>query len=255
MSEPQLIGRALTHWSGEGAWNMSVDEAILQSVSARAERGESCQAVLRFYSWNVPTLSLGYFQTYQAAIPRFADAAVVRRSTGGGAIVHDRELTYSLTVATPVGQRGARHDLYQGVHAVIVDVLKQFGVIARPYRLDRQRTFAEDAFLCFQRRTAEDLIVSGYKVVGSAQRRAKRAVLQHGSVLLRASGVAPELPGVTDLTSKPIDRSEFADMMKLRIGQLLGVEYAGSELNEAELAVTRRVQRDKYGSVDWLQRR
>lgn len=234
---------------------MAVDEAVMQSVSATAEAEGMASAVMRFYSWERPTLSLGYFQSSREAMPRFESLAQVRRSTGGGAIVHDRELTYSLTVATPPGQRGARHDLYQGVHAAIVEQFRELGVTALPYRLDRQRMSDEDAFLCFQRRTEEDLVVSGYKIVGSAQRRAKRAVLQHGSVLLRASSAAPELPGAFDLTSRSIDRLAFAEGLAARVGRLLRVDFRESELTPAELGACDRVQHEKYGNQDWLQRR
>ena len=77
-----------------GAWNMAVDEALLLDAS------ENGSASLRFYGWNAPTLSLGYFQRYDDRDLHAAsrDCAVVRRQTGGGAILHDRELTYSLVL-------------------------------------------------------------------------------------------------------------------------------------------------------------
>ncbi|MCC9599620.1 lipoate--protein ligase family protein [Stieleria sp. JC731] len=250
-----MVGRLLLNWSGGPAWNMAVDEAIMLSVSADAETGKQPQAVLRFYSWETPTLSLGYFQSNGDVASRFETLKRVRRSTGGGAIIHDKELTYSLTIATPAGQRGARHDLYQGVHEQIIGQLGELGISARPYRSDRSRIFDEQAFLCFQRRTDEDIIVSGYKVVGSAQRRAKRAILQHGSVMMRSSPWATELPGIADLSSKEIDREKFANGLTQRIETLCHVKFQPSELTEAELGIARRVELEKYSSDDWLDRR
>src|SRR5687767_13677741 len=90
--------RLLIDPPASGAWNMAVDEALLASAAAGV-------ATLRFYTWSQPTLSLGYFQH---AHQRDAHAAsrscpLVRRASGGGAILHDRELTYSLAV--PLRQR------------------------------------------------------------------------------------------------------------------------------------------------------
>ena len=81
-----------------GSWNMAVDEALLRSA------GESRQLTLRVYQWEQPTLSLGYFQAHERPAEHAASqpCPVVRRATGGGAIVHDREITYSLTAPVPI---------------------------------------------------------------------------------------------------------------------------------------------------------
>src|SRR5262245_10595361 len=77
-----------------GVWNMAVDEALIDDVA------DGGLATLRFYQWNEPTLSLGYFQPYAARMGHAASAsaAVVRRLSGGGALLHDRELTYALAL-------------------------------------------------------------------------------------------------------------------------------------------------------------
>ncbi len=209
------VGRLLWHEGDSpltcnAAWNMSVDQAIAESVSRSESIGGDATATLRFYQWSRPTLSLGYFQSNADCLPRFRDVSRVRRATGGGAILHHHELTYSLTLPTPSGQRGARHDLYRIVHQSIIDSLERFAIRARPHRDDpRPLGNISDDFLCFRRRTEEDLVVSGYKVVGSAQRRDKRSILQHGSILLRASEHTPELPGVFDLTHKLCKRRNW----------------------------------------------
>ncbi|MCG8653349.1 MAG: lipoate--protein ligase family protein, partial [Pirellulales bacterium] len=150
---------------------MSIDQTLLETV----DRGGP--PTLRFYTWNQPTLSLGYFQPQVQRREHSASRKLelVRRATGGGAIVHHHELTYCLVM--PLGDRrsGARVDLYQGLHQVASDVLAEFGVRASPHRLSgREENVDPSAFLCFQRRTAEDLVVAGYKVLGSAQRRGRR---------------------------------------------------------------------------------
>ncbi len=171
-------GRILPHLVASGPTQMALDEALLESVCA-----EPTAAVIRTYAWSEPTLSLGYFQEFSAtADPRWQGAAVVRRATGGGAIWHEHEITY--TVVVPRAHRlGARAvDLYQGVHAAIAAMLQKAGALARRRGDDPDRP--DRPFLCFQDRDPEDLVVGRCKVVGSAQRRWHAAVLQHGSILL-----------------------------------------------------------------------
>ena len=91
--------RLLFDTPAEGAWNMAVDETLGEIAA------ESGIATLRFYGWSRPTLSLGYFQNYDERLSHSAsmNCAIVRRASGGGAILHDRELTYSL--ALPCAER------------------------------------------------------------------------------------------------------------------------------------------------------
>ena len=96
--------------------------------------------------------------------------------------------------------------------------------MARPYRETvRAPSERENAFLCFQRRTDEDLIVSGYKILGSAQRRVKGCLLQHGSLLLGASAHAAELPGILQLASISIAPERLATSVAAEIERTLGI--------------------------------
>lgn len=235
---------------------MAVDQAIAESVGRMAAVGEDARPTLRLYTWSRPTLSLGYFQSSRdRALERFQTAAQVRRSTGGGAILHHHELTYSLVMPTPAGQRGARLDLYTAVHEAIVAALQRFSVQACAFRFDKRPLYSEEAFLCFQRRTDEDLIVSGYKVVGSAQRRDKRAILQHGSVLLRASEYASALPGVVDLSSQPIDPEALGDAVAAELSCRIGTEFADGALTAQECDRAEQIVVERFGNATWWGRR
>lgn len=240
------------------AWNMSLDQAILQQTSAESEAGNPTFATIRFYTWDSPTLSLGYFQTSDSAhswIGNNEDLHRVRRSTGGGAILHDRELTYSVTVPTPRGDSGARTELYRAVHQIIANTLRDRSITARPYREDTRFPGQGNAFLCFARRTDEDLILSGYKVLGSAQRRARQAVLQHGSLLLRSSVHAPQLPGIYDLTSKQLEENDLAHQIADGLAQRMGVQLLDQPISEAEINVANTIQNDRFRNPDWWLRR
>ncbi len=250
---PVTIGRLIPLHACGGAENMATDQALLESVD------QSGQPVLRFYTWQVPTLSLGYFQR-EAARAEHSDSRTihcVRRATGGGAIVHHHELTYSLAVPCRESSAGPRLDLYQRTHHALVEALQEFGVRAAPYRLISQgdRSGVSDPFLCFQRRTDEDLIVNGYKVAGSAQRKSRNSMLQHGSVLLQASRWAPQLPGIEDLTASEIPIEGLVESFAKRLGSWLSLHWRGDQLSEAEQHRAAALVREKFATDRWLQRR
>ncbi len=108
-----------------GAWNMAVDEALLEAAAEG-------QSTLRFYRWAEPTLSLGYFQTYGDRFQHEASrgCAVVRRPSGGGAILHDRELTYSLAVPEAHPVAATRLRTYRAVHEALIAALGRWGIEA-----------------------------------------------------------------------------------------------------------------------------
>ncbi|HVW01201.1 MAG TPA: hypothetical protein VHB77_12700 [Planctomycetaceae bacterium] len=177
-----------------GSWNMAVDEALLEAAV------ESGQAAVRWYRWADPTLSLGYFQKPEDApeLPGGESLALVRRLSGGGAILHHHELTYSCVL--PAGHPLVQdpHQLYVAVHDRIIAVLATFGIEAAR-RGDNTAGTVADAFLCFARGDACDVVCQGQKILGSAQRRRRGAVLQHGSLVLRRSAHAPQFAGAFDL--------------------------------------------------------
>src|SRR5262245_46944682 len=134
-----------------GAWNMAVDEVLLETAAATG------QATLRFYGWEAPTLSLGYFQSAtdrEQHSPSLA-CPLVRRASGGGAILHDRELTYSIAIAQAVRHSAAASGLYGLFHETLIAALARLGVTAGLYRAAAKCDAANPAaggppFLCFQ---------------------------------------------------------------------------------------------------------
>lgn len=185
--------RVINDPAASGVWNMAVDEMMLETVAASGE------PIVRFYQWEEPTLSLGYFQSLadRQSHPASLNCPVVRRSTGGGAILHDRELTYS--VAVPLADRWSQTAtlLYDTFHAGLIAALAKLGLVA--VQCPATVHPLQPEFLCFQRRAKGDVLVGGHKVAGSAQRRRQGALLQHGSVILEQSEFAPEIPGLKEL--------------------------------------------------------
>lgn len=166
-----------------GAENMARDEVLLDRVGAGLS-----PPTLRLYEWSSPTLSLGYFQPMDEVSrlgPPLCDLPVVRRLTGGGAILHDIELTYSLTL--PLGHpmlSGGPNALYQRAHDAIRSCLHELGVVSWTGCADDGSGAARGPFFCFARRHCFDVLIGADKIVGSAQRRTTRAVLQHGSIIV-----------------------------------------------------------------------
>lgn len=213
MSQASLTCELLDHGPLTGEKNMQVDAEML----VRAVAGE---ATFRTYQWSEPTVSLGHFQVTTAAeVPeRFAALPVVQRLSGGGAILHDQELTYSLALPKTHPLTNTPSLIYNAVHQCIIDILKTFGVQCE---MRGEAAFADKPFLCFGRGDERDIVITGQKIVGSAQRRRQGAVLQHGSILLRQSRYAPEFPGIVDLSHIEVSPETLAPLLRQSICERL----------------------------------
>ncbi|HEV7223480.1 MAG TPA: hypothetical protein VGN42_12315 [Pirellulales bacterium] len=233
---------------------MAVDEVLLDRA------GREPRWTLRFYEWSEPTVSLGYFQDYASRFdhPASRDCPLVRRPSGGGAIVHDQELTYALFA--PAGDPLARdsNGLYRAVHSALLRVLAALGVEARMHEPELgsgSGPRGQEPFLCFERRSAGDLLVGAAKVGGSAQRRRGGAVLQHGSFLLRRSAAVPELPGIEDLFPRFQGRPDWRSLASSEIVAWLKPAISTEPLSDAERRAAAVLARDKYGNSAWNRRR
>lgn len=235
---------------GAGDWNMSLDEALLDQVGENGRTG-----CLRFYFWDQPTLSLGYFQSHRSRDRHtFSQACpLVRRSTGGGAIVHAEELTYSLVL--PVQHASQVTRLYEICHQTLIDELSTRGIVATRWGQARRGSVGDEPFLCFLRRSEDDIVIGRHKIAGSAQRRRRGGVLQHGSVLLRKTCHAPELAGIEDLSALRIDPYELARRWAARLGDCLGVGLCRGHPTAGEVEQAARYRSQKFGNRQWTHRR
>jgi lipoate-protein ligase A len=248
----------------EGAWNMAVDEALLERAA------EDGVPTLRIYRWQHPTLSLGYFQEHaqRSSHPASRDAPIVRRLSGGGGIMHDQEITYSLALPSTHRLATDTQLLYDTVHQAIVQWLAEFTAMKNSaWRLalsagHPRGTRREQPFMCFQRRSPGDvlLVESGansptHKIVGSAQRRRRGSVLQHGSILWSTSSFAPEIVGFAQLTSESVSLAEATECFSASLLASLGLEGENSKLTGKTLAAAQKRRAERYDLRDWTERR
>lgn len=262
---------------------MAVDESLLKFAN------ETGQGTLRFYQWSQPTLSLGYFQKSadRGLHPSSEKCAIVRRSSGGGAIVHDHELTYSLSLPGTNRWSSRQNDLYGSVHDAMIRFLNKRGILARQFEFpvkDTEKHLESDLrsgysvadavaskgkagdgggsqsrglnrFLCFERRTAGDIVLDGYKIGGSAQRRLSNATLQHGSLLLNRSDRAPELPGISELADVNLAADEIANELADAFAQELQMAIEPKRLTLKQKKNADEIRVDKYENSDWTFKR
>lgn len=228
---------------------MARDEHLMHSPTTRP-------ASLRVYGWTPATLSLGCFQRFAEidSLPEKMRAwPVVRRLTGGGAILHDREVTYCLCVDDSIEfAKQAPAALYELVHRLWRDAIACGGPQSSlapdhlPFPSPRR-----GPFFCFAEPGRTDLVVDGGKVLGSAQRRIPGRVMQHGSLLLGRSDAS--MPGA-DLGDPPASSvNNWIDRFVASLADALRLTAQASDWSDASLVdiETRRV---RYAGAAWTQR-
>jgi lipoate-protein ligase A len=252
-----------------GAMNMALDEALLSTVA----EGVS-PPVLRFYRWRPATVTIGYAQSVARDIDleicHQAGLDVVRRSTGGRAVLHDHEVTYSVIAPSVSGLFGnSVLDTYRVISEVLQKALRQLGlpaelVAGRPRGGQQHATKS----VCFSAPSQYELVIEGRKVAGSAQKRHGQAFLQHGSIplemdlpllgkVLKAEKDA-ELAGPLDkvgwlnkwagqrLTVAEVEACIVEEFSKAVGSRLKNSAPTANELDQAE-----RLRREKYAHADW----
>ncbi|MEZ6132290.1 MAG: hypothetical protein R3C59_26815 [Planctomycetaceae bacterium] len=204
-----------------GQQNMDRDEQLLMSVIEDPSR-----SVMRIYRWNAPTVTLGYFQRGDDQMDsRLVHCPRVRRITGGGAILHDREWTYSCVLPATHPLRATPIRVYEVVHQAVIALLQALGVTSRLRHDSAAPSFGTgEPFLCFLRSDPRDVVVEGHKIMGSAQRRRRGTILQHGSILMQASPLTPEVRGVRDFCPD-FDEQAFVKQLPAALGAAISGDY------------------------------
>jgi len=269
-------------------YNMACDEAIFRSVS-----GGAALPVLRLYQWEPSAISIGYHgDAGQVDTEHCREMGWewVRRPTGGGAVFHDRELTYAV-IAPAMGLGTDVLSIYRAVSEGLVAGLRRLGLqaelqppqrqAARPHRVSIEPPGDDPAGVeagspwagvCFDTPSAYELTVAGKKVVGSAQVRRGGYFLQHGSILIEAEphrhlwGFRIESPAVRAAAEQAFARhaaglaevmgrrpgvEELAEAIAAGMGEALDLELVPSGLNAEEQELLLLLAEHKYGTWAW----
>ena len=247
---------------GPGSWNMALDEALL--IGARA--GEW---MLRFYRWRAPTVSLGYLQPWRTgfdvAVARQAGVALVRRPTGGRAVLHADELTYALVGPAGHGPlAGSVQGSYRTIAAGLVVGLARLGVEAKLVRTPDAPHVRDGA--CFNARARHEITVDSRKLIGSAQRRRNGALLQHGSVLVgrpdprlwRALGEGGEAAAAASIGLQEVlggrpCRRRLMRILADGVATALGLTVRWGTISAAERRLAAGLEA-RYRAPEWTQR-
>jgi lipoate-protein ligase A len=237
---------------------MARDEALLD----RCDRAEA-DVVLRFYAWQAPTISLGYFQDFDeflAQPQRISSLAVVRRTTGGGAILHDAEVTYSLVL--PVDHplvAGRPNELYRMAHRAILSAIGNGASMLETTGGTCDSSSQRGPFYCFARRHHLDVVVAdgagGFeKIAGSAQRRTRSAILQHGSIILESRFAEQAAASWSARVGTAVRYEDAVARLVSSFGENMGIDPQPGQWTPDELVSASRFE-EMYESEAWTQRR
>lgn len=242
-----------------GPENMALDELLLDRA---ARTGET---VFRVYGWAAPTLSFGRNQKARRVYDpdRLAERGIasVRRPTGGRALLHCREVTYSVTA--PVRGRSLRAT-YLEINRLLCDALRRLGVDAA-IAGDASATGRPGPQPCFDAPSPGELMVAGRKLVGSAQWRSEQALLQHGSILVAddqsllpalASVPLPEVPAPATLTDLLGRAPDVADVAAALFSAVHDRDPDGAPLDDSSLSnAAFEAVANRYRDESWTWRR
>lgn len=260
-------------------YNMAMDEALLNFVS----RGE-IDPVIRFYTWNPATLSIGYFQRLQKEIDidkvKEKGFGLVRRQTGGRGVLHDKELTYSVIVPeSHPNMPSTVTEAYRVISQGLLEGFKNLGFdtyFAVPKTPEERRKLKQPrSSVCFDAPSWYELVVEGRKIAGSAQTRQKGVILQHGSILQdididelfdmfiyknerlklkMKEAFVEKAVAINDISDKHITISQMEEAFEKGFKRGLNIELKPLELTEEQLAEVEELT-EKYRSDEWMFRK
>jgi lipoate-protein ligase A len=273
MTQP-ATWRLLQTSPARGAWNMAVDEAILEHI----HRGESLPT-LRLYAWDPPCLSLGHAQPFaDVDLERLQQRGweVVRRLTGGRAILHTDELTYSVIApAEEPRVAGTVLESYNRLARALLAAVQELGL---PVEIEEHAaSAAAQSFnpVCFEVPSSYEITANGRKLIGSAQARRREGVLQHGSLPLcgdlrritdvlvfadeparqaAADRLLKRAATVESVLGQPVDWETAAQAFIRAFEQEPGLKFERAELSIPESKRAEELVREKYAHPSWTER-
>lgn len=241
-----------------GAHNMALDHAL-------AESNRPGEGVLRFYAWSPHTVSFGRNEpardVYDPALAREAGLGLVRRPTGGRAVLHAHEVTYCAVL--PTDALGGLRSAYVRINEGLVEGLRGMGCPAE--LAGGGPALPPDAGPCFQAPAPGEVTLDGRKLVGSAQVRMGDAILQHGSVILsgdqsalarlRGGEVDPVPPATLHGVLGGVTWSDVVAALARGLALALGGEWRQGQVTPAERSRAASLETDRYATDAWTWRR
>ncbi|MGC8757310.1 MAG: lipoate--protein ligase family protein [Caldisericaceae bacterium] len=251
-----------------GAMNMAIDEALLLG-----QANYGLPPAVRIYQFDPATLSIGYFQRIEKEVDidycKRRGFDIVRRPTGGRAVLHDKELTYSITIAYP--HRILEMNLLDSFHFLSNGIIKAIEVLGGKAYFSRREDNEINSSSCFAAPTFSDILIDGKKVVGSAQMRNKFGLIQHGSILYdvnlndifhcikiedsqRDKIISLASNKITSLNSelkRKVTLDELKRAFKIGMQDVLQEEFVDSSMDERELKMAQRLFEEKYNTHEW----
>jgi len=267
------LWRLLITLPARGAWNMAVDEAILEHIG-----GGASPPALRLYAWDPPCLSLGQAQPFaNVDLSRLRERGweVVRRLTGGRAILHTDELTYS--VIAPNDEPCVAGSVLESYNRLAQALLLAVRKLELPVEMKEGKPDENESDnpVCFEVPSTYEITVDGRKLIGSAQARRKEGVLQHGSLPLRGDlslicqALAFENESAREQASErllrrattvesalgwAVDWDTAAQAFVHAFEAQLGLTLERGELSANEISRTEELVREKYDHPSWTER-
>ena len=260
--------RFINTGENNGAMNMAIDEALLLM-----EKSRGYSPAIRVYRFVPPTLSIGYFQSMKREVDidrcRKKGFDYVRRPTGGRAVLHDKELTYSVTMASP--HSVIDMSLLDSFHFLSKGIIKAIELLGGKAYFSSREDKEILSPSCFAAPTFSDILINGKKVVGSAQMRNENGLLQHGSILYNVSVddifycfnmdeekkkklIALSKNKISSLSDE-IGRSITFDMVEnaFRKGMefIFNEKFIDYELSKEEKILAEKLYKDKYSTDQW----
>jgi len=260
--------------------NMAVDEAILQ-----LHADGKVPPTVRFYTWDPATLSIGYFQKAIKEINleevHKHGLGFVRRPTGGRAVLHDKELTYSVIVSEQHPKMPSSvTEAYKIISMGLLHGFQNLGLNAEMVSLaseeEKEKYTSPGSSACFDSPSWYELVVEGKKVAGSAQTRQKGVILQHGSILLdmdvellfsllnfssdrlkqrMMESFRQKAVTINEVSPRPVGLQEAIDAFGSGFASGLEVELVPGGLTEEEQALAEELAKTRYGTEEWNLRR
>lgn len=251
------VWRLLDSGALDGAENMALDSGLMDRARQTGE------TVVRVYRWTRPTLSFGRHEAVATLFDRAQLVAegvdAVRRPTGGRVLLHDREVTYSVTA--PIAEDESLRVSYARINALLVGALRTMG--ARVESAAKSLARRPGGAPCFAEPAAGELVFDGRKLVGSAQVRDRGALLQHGSILLgddqarilalACSPLAPPAPAAT-LAEAAGTELGYPEVRDALFAAAVATAPGASPLDPDEAARFAETHRARYSSVEWTWR-